>query len=891
MDTYRPIGTIPIQIFFMNQLKVFIRWGTNGLAFRDDYGNIYLIQSDLVGPGPVPTPTPTITPTPTPSPTNAPTFIRQVNLPANDVAYSESAQSLLVSVPGSAGPERGNTITRVDPVSGVVGLSAFVGSEPSKLALSDDGQTLYTKLDGAAGAIRRFDVAAGTPGLQFAGPPYWIDMKVMPGSPQTLAIASGNNNGGVAIFENGVQRPATSNGGAYGIYSIDFADAATLYGYDNYSSGYELVKFDVTANGVTGTNIGNGLISGGGRIKFSGGRIYSQYGRVVDPQTRSSVGTFNGGGDAMAVDPVSGRVFFIYNGILTAFDSSTFRKIGSTTLPGVTGTATSLVRWGENGLALRTTSGNSGDGRLYIIQSRLVSDTAVVPIGLQLSSPNYSVPEFISTLAVSITRTGDTTRPVSVKYSTSDGTATAGSDYTAVHGELAFAAGETTKTVSIPIINDNVYEGPETFNFSLIDENQPGVNIVYPQTASIVISDNDNQPSISSTGLSVAEPRNGAVNTADFVVRLSNPSVQSVSVNYSTSDGTARAGSDYTATSGTLTFAPLETVRTVKVQVLGDRDASEPTENFFLNFGGAQNGTVSTAQVSCSIVNNPTGGIATVADFDNDGKTDLSVFRPNGSTGGEWWVIRSSDNGVFSASFGTSSDRAVPADFTGDGKTDIAFFRPENGFWYVLRSEDSSFYGFPFGAMGDIPAPADFDGDGKADPTVFRPSLGAWFMLRSSDGGVASAQFGASGDRPVVADYDGDRRADIAIYRPNGSTGGEWWISKSTGGVFAATFGNAADKLAPGDWTGDGKADCAFFRPSDHSWYILRSEDQSFYAFPYGYSTDIPAPGDYDGDGKMDAATFRPDIASWYINQSRDGNLYYTFGANGDLPVPGILNR
>jgi cytochrome c peroxidase len=274
-------------------------------------------------------------------------------------------------------------------------------------------------------------------------------------------------------------------------------------------------------------------------------------------------------------------------------------------------------------------------------------------------------------------------------------------------------------------------------------------------------------------------------------------------------------------------------------------------------------------------------------DFDGDQKSDIAIFRPNANA--EWWMVNSSNNSVFAAAFGLSSDAPVPADYTGDGKTDIAFYRPSTGMWFVLRSEDFSFYGFPFGNSIDVPAPADYDADGKADPAVFRS--GAWYILRSTDGDVASLSFGVAGDKPVPADYDGDGKADVGIYRPNGGTCGEWWIMRSNAGLLAASFGFSTDKTVVGDWTGDGKADCAFFRPSNNTWYVLRSEDLSFFGFPFGVATDTPAPGDYDGDGKFDAAVFRQPGAQWFINKSSGGATSLVFGAPGDQPVPGAYVR
>ncbi|HQX54659.1 MAG TPA: BACON domain-containing carbohydrate-binding protein [Pyrinomonadaceae bacterium] len=273
-------------------------------------------------------------------------------------------------------------------------------------------------------------------------------------------------------------------------------------------------------------------------------------------------------------------------------------------------------------------------------------------------------------------------------------------------------------------------------------------------------------------------------------------------------------------------------------------------------------------------------------DYDGDGKTDLSIFRPNV---GEWWYARSSDGGNGVAQFGSSTDVITPGDFTGDGTTDIAFWRPSTGEWFVLRSEDYSFYSFPFGTSGDTPVPGDYDGDRKTDAAVFRDSTATWYISRSAGGGTVIKAFGTTGDRPVVADFDGDSRSDIAIFRPSK---GEWWYAKSSSpNTVALQFGQADDQLVPADYTGDGKMDVAFFRPSTGQWFVLRSEDLTFYAFPFGSSTDLPVPGDYDGDGKVDPGVFRPASANWYINRSTAGILIQQFGIAGDVPVPNAFVR
>lgn len=272
-------------------------------------------------------------------------------------------------------------------------------------------------------------------------------------------------------------------------------------------------------------------------------------------------------------------------------------------------------------------------------------------------------------------------------------------------------------------------------------------------------------------------------------------------------------------------------------------------------------------------------------DFDGDGKTEVSIFRPGT---GEWWYRRSSDGNVSAAQFGSSTDVVVPGDFSGDGKADLAFWRPTTGEWFILRSEDGSFYSFPFGTTTDVPAPADYDGDGVTDAAVYRPSTNTWFILQSS-GGTAFINFGSTGDRPTPADYDGDGKTDIGIFRP---ASGEWWYLRSSdSSVRAVNFGLASDRAVPGDFSGDGKADQAFFRPSTGEWFVLRSEDASFYSFPFGTAGDIPTPGDYDGDGTMDAAIFRPSSTNWFINASTSGVAILQFGISTDSPIPNAYVR
>jgi uncharacterized delta-60 repeat protein len=272
-------------------------------------------------------------------------------------------------------------------------------------------------------------------------------------------------------------------------------------------------------------------------------------------------------------------------------------------------------------------------------------------------------------------------------------------------------------------------------------------------------------------------------------------------------------------------------------------------------------------------------------DFNGDGLTDMSIFRP--STGQWWYQDSYFASQTFAGQWGLSTDRPVPADYTGDGRTDVAVFRPSSGEWYILRSENGSFYSFTFGTSGDIPIAADFDGDDKADYGVFRPSTNEWYIQKST-GGLLTATFGTSGDKPVPSDYDGDFKTDIAIYRP--STG-EWWINRSSdASIYGFQFGTSSDSPVQGDYTGDNKTDAAVFRPSTGEWFILPSEGGSFFGLHFGTNGDLPTPGNYGGDGRFDFVVYRPSENRWYFQLTGGGPYFASyFGTTGDQPLPNLF--
>jgi hypothetical protein len=229
--------------------------------------------------------------------------------------------------------------------------------------------------------------------------------------------------------------------------------------------------------------------------------------------------------------------------------------------------------------------------------------------------------------------------PVTVNYQTADGTATAGSDYTATSGTLTFAPGETTKAINVPILDDAILEGSETFN---VDLSNPTNATILDDQGEGTILDNDTQPTIDIDDVAVNESDGIAV----FTVSLSDPSVVPVTVDYQTANGTATAGSDYTATSGTLTFNPGDPLtKTISVPIIDDL-YYESSETFNVNLSNPTNAIISDDQGLGTIIDDiditiltldnvsaSEGGTATITGHLNiPPQTTLIVTLSNGAT-------------------------------------------------------------------------------------------------------------------------------------------------------------------------------------------------------------------------------------------------------------------
>jgi hypothetical protein len=190
------------------------------------------------------------------------------------------------------------------------------------------------------------------------------------------------------------------------------------------------------------------------------------------------------------------------------------------------------------------------------------------------------------------------TQPVTVNFRTADGTAAAGADYQSVSGKLTFAAGQTVRTIAVPITGDRLGEPDERFTVRLSGAKNATIG---DGTGLVTVLDDEPRVTIDDVGQVEGD---AGESLFAFTVRLSAASDLAVTVDYTTADGTATAAdSDYVASAGTLTFAPGETTKTVLTAVPGDT-TSEPDEAFVLNLGGTANAFLADPQAVGRILTN-----------------------------------------------------------------------------------------------------------------------------------------------------------------------------------------------------------------------------------------------------------------------------------------------
>jgi hypothetical protein len=295
---------------------------------------------------------------------------------------------------------------------------------------------------------------------------------------------------------------------------------------------------------------------------------------------------------------------------------------------------------GKSDLAVANANSNNVSVLLNADPTATVTITDV-PISLTINDVTLTEGNSGTTNAVfTVSLSSAASTVVSVDYATANGTATAGTDYTALPTTtLTFNPGETSKTITVAINGDNQVESDETFFVNLSNLQTNGSNVTLADNQGQGTITNDDSASIAITDVTITEGNSGTTN-AVFTVTLSNQVDTAVTVNYATADGTATTtDNDYIGIATTpLTFNPGETSKTITVVVNGDTKV-ETNETFFVNLSNLQtngrNVTITDNQGQGTIANDDTSVTLAVspASVTEDGTSNLIyTFTRSGVT-------------------------------------------------------------------------------------------------------------------------------------------------------------------------------------------------------------------------------------------------------------------
>lgn len=295
--------------------------------------------------------------------------ITEIRQATTDLAWNANLGRIIVSVqnvPFLAG----ESLLPLDPGNTRFEPPIPVGHAPAKLSVHPAGRYVYAALDGET-QITRVDLSNRVADLKFPVPHPAIDIAVSPSDP-AIVVATDATWPQVLVYRNGVQLPNTvdPSGGLWERF-IEFSSASPDLLYLAVVDGFARLQIDT--NGATVLEGVGGMINGYDRdMRCDGGRVFTTGGRVFDPEAKTNIAALPYSG-LVAPDASCGRVFYLTGSgatyTLTALNFTNLQVVGSLSLSNISGTPTSLIRWGTDGLAFRTTG-----GQIFLIRTTLADD-------------------------------------------------------------------------------------------------------------------------------------------------------------------------------------------------------------------------------------------------------------------------------------------------------------------------------------------------------------------------------------------------------------------------------------------------------------------------------------------------------------------------------------
>ncbi len=362
-----------------------------------------------------------------------------ITLGVNHIVYDPYSRKIMASVGSGSSSVTGNSILPITPETATLGTAVSIGSQPTNMALTSDGQILYTILSGSQSVARfnmltqQADYTYAVPNnSSFVGGIALRGIAAQPGTENTIALDIASFTGNAIYDFNPAAKTAAIRGQASGPYSgscIQFLDAANLLAFDTDTSGATLDHYTVTSAGFTYYNYSQyteSTLNKFGCFKLSGGLAFANSGGVANPATTpatqigvypvSSLSTFSSAA-LLAPDTSLQRTFFLVNAAasgtssssvqtaIQAFDQNTFLPSsllplniaateGSTNFSGV-----DLIRWGQDGLAVLTSGGHIYLMRGPVVASQLLNtNTAAVLTSSSAASITHGAGNTLITL-------------------------------------------------------------------------------------------------------------------------------------------------------------------------------------------------------------------------------------------------------------------------------------------------------------------------------------------------------------------------------------------------------------------------------------------------------------------------------------------------------------
>jgi uncharacterized repeat protein (TIGR01451 family) len=574
-------------------------------------------------------------------------LVEEIPFQAFDIAFDPRRNLLYGSASGPPSPFAG-TIAAIDPTTLRPRFLIPVHEGLHRLVLSDDGRYLYGASLATPGAVIRVDLDARQVDLRFgigdAAPSttayFAFDLAVMPGRPGTIAVAratAGETYSDVVIYDEGVPRPdVLPPVGDWVTYKcVGFVQPDRLLA----GAGTRFQVSRVTLSGLTSEGAAQPISQG--RFQTGNSTVYFRGGEIMDAATGRFLATLPFPGP-VALDPQRQQVVCLSGSdasgsfnrqlVVRAYGDTSYQEEWSIPLRLYVGYDDRILKLGDDSFAVALLN-----GRLFKVRSdQLTSRRADLTVR-QVISPSFNVARSNLKLQFIVRNEGPwTATGVALAHTVPPGvsilsiSSTVGT-WARAGDEIRFDLGSLTNdSTAVITVNAQPSTSGALTNLVSVRGNEPDPNP--SDNLAVSVSSIQPFPAVSAPDVPVLE--GATTGSITFRALLSSPTLETVTLRYRTTDGTALAGIDYTPTNGVLTFGPGITNRTFALSILRGNKRAEPDRTFHLELFNPTNATIGRALLDVNILDD---------DFRTVQVLPVSVLEGNSGTTTASFQVRLSE--------------------------------------------------------------------------------------------------------------------------------------------------------------------------------------------------------------------------------------------------------